>query len=146
MLWQTCRRQNNGNERDRSSCYSRSIGQELNIDNNIVLNYLKTAGFKKKLGAIRADAKNLIDRISIYKSLLSRDKVDPFFEVNCDWWWIMAHSVKRQRSWWEVIISAYAFILTKVWIFYTLLIQVISILQLNIQHFNSVILRHKPHK
>lgn len=81
-----------------------AIARELKIAQKTVWNHLHKAGFKKKLDVwVPHDLsqKNLLDRISICKSLLNRNNVDPFLKrlVTGDEKWLTYDNIKRQRSW-----------------------------------------------
>ncbi|GFT60296.1 transposable element Tc3 transposase [Trichonephila clavipes] len=60
---------------------SRSISQELKIDNKTVLSHLRKVGFKKKLHVWvphQFTTKNMMDRISICETLAKQNEIDPF--------------------------------------------------------------------
>ncbi|GFU01646.1 histone-lysine N-methyltransferase SETMAR [Trichonephila clavipes] len=62
---------------------SRSITQELKVDNKTVLNHLCVVGFKKKLDVWvphQLTPKNKMDRISICEALAKRNEIDPFLK------------------------------------------------------------------
>ena len=74
-------------ERDRHSS-SRSIGQELGMSHQTVINHLKKIGFKKKLDVwVPHDLaqKNIFARMDACESLLKRNKIEPVFEADGDW-------------------------------------------------------------
>ncbi len=90
-------------ERDRHSS-SRSIGQELGMSHQTVINHLKKLGFKKKLDVwVPHDLtqKNIFARMDACESLLNRNKIDPFLKrmVTGDEKWVTYDNVKRKRSW-----------------------------------------------
>ena len=85
------------------SC-SRSIGQELGMSHQTVINHLKKIGFKKKLDVwVPHDLtqKNIFARMDACESLLNRNKIDPFLKrmVTGDKKWVTYDNVKRKRSW-----------------------------------------------
>ena len=77
----------NLSKKDRHSS-SRSIGQELGMSHQTVINHVQKIGFKKKLDVwVPHDLtqKNIFARIDACESLLNRNKIDPFFEADGDW-------------------------------------------------------------
>jgi len=69
-------------ERERHSS-SRSIGQELGMSHQIVINHLKKLGVTKKLDVWVPHEfmqKNIFDRIDACESLLNPNKIDPFLK------------------------------------------------------------------
>ncbi|GFS87310.1 histone-lysine N-methyltransferase SETMAR [Trichonephila clavipes] len=83
---------------------SRSITQELKIDNKTVLSHLSKVGFKKKLDVWvphQLIPKNMIDRISISEALAKRNEIDPFLKriVTGDDKWVTYDNIVRERSW-----------------------------------------------
>ncbi|GFV93804.1 histone-lysine N-methyltransferase SETMAR [Trichonephila clavipes] len=62
---------------------SRSITQELRIDNKTVSNHLHKVGFKKKLDVgvpHQLTPKNMINRIFMCETLAKRNEIDPFLK------------------------------------------------------------------
>ncbi|GFY11672.1 histone-lysine N-methyltransferase SETMAR [Trichonephila clavipes] len=62
---------------------SRSITQELKIEQKSVLNHLRKIVFKKKLHVWvpqRLTPKHMMDRISICQALAKRNEIDPFLK------------------------------------------------------------------
>ncbi|GFT11117.1 histone-lysine N-methyltransferase SETMAR [Trichonephila clavipes] len=62
---------------------SRSIAQELEIDHKTVSNHFCKVGFKKKLHvwvSHQLKPKNMLDRISICKTLAKWNEIDPFLK------------------------------------------------------------------
>ncbi|GFW44114.1 histone-lysine N-methyltransferase SETMAR [Trichonephila clavipes] len=62
---------------------SRSIAQELKIDQKTVLNYLCKVGFKNKLDIwvpLQLTSKNMVDRISICEALAKRNEINLFLK------------------------------------------------------------------
>ena len=90
-------------ERDLHSS-SRTIGQELRMSHQTVINHLKKIGFKKKLDVwVPHDLtqKNISARMNACESLLNRNKIDPFLKrmVTGDEKWVTYDNVKRKRYW-----------------------------------------------
>jgi len=90
-------------ERDRHSS-SRSIGQELGMSHQTVINYLKKLGVTKKLDVWvphELTQKNIFGRIDACESLLNRNKIEPFLKrmVIGDEKWITYDNIRRKRSW-----------------------------------------------
>lgn len=82
---------------------SYDIAKELNIDQKTVLRHLHTAGYTKKLDVwIPHDLtlKNLINQISICKSLLKRKEIESFLNrlITGDEKWITYDNNVRKRS------------------------------------------------
>ncbi|XP_017062383.1 histone-lysine N-methyltransferase SETMAR-like [Drosophila ficusphila] len=87
-------------ERDRHS-RSRSIGQELDMSHQTVINHLKKLGVTKKLDVWvphELTRKNIFDRIDACESLLNRNKIDPFLKsmVTGDEKWVTYDNVRRK--------------------------------------------------
>ena len=90
-------------ERDRHSS-SRSIGQELGMSHQTVINHLKKIGFKTKLDVwVPHDLtqKNIFARMDACESLLNCNKIDPFLKrmVTGDEKWVTYENVKRKLLW-----------------------------------------------
>ncbi|GFT68403.1 histone-lysine N-methyltransferase SETMAR [Trichonephila clavipes] len=82
---------------------SPDIAQELKIDHKTVLNHLRKVGFKKKLNASvphPLTPKNMMDQISICKTLAKRNEIDPFLKwmVTGDEKWVTYDNIVRKRS------------------------------------------------
>ena len=71
-------------ERDRHSS-SRSIGQELGMSHQTVINHLKKIGFKKKLDATRLDAKKHFCPYRCMRIASESLQNRPIFEADGDW-------------------------------------------------------------
>ncbi|XP_044574017.1 histone-lysine N-methyltransferase SETMAR-like [Drosophila ananassae] len=89
-------------EKDRHSS-SRSIGQELGMSHQTVINHLKKLGDTKKLDVwvpYELTQKNIFVRNDACESLLNRNKIDLFLKrMTGDKKWITYDNVKRKRSW-----------------------------------------------
>ena len=83
---------------------TRSIAEDLGIDQKTVCSHLNKAGYTKKLDIWiphNLTEKNLIDRISICESLLKRNYLHPFLKclITGDEKWITYDNDVRKRSW-----------------------------------------------
>jgi len=79
------------------------ISETININHVAVWNHLKRAGYQKKLGVWvphELTQRNLIDRITICKMLLKRNKMEPFLKriITGDEKWVKYKNIKRKRS------------------------------------------------
>jgi len=100
MLWKACRKNFDKIaklvERDRYSS-SHSIGQELSMSHQTVINHLKKLGVTKKLDvwvSHELTQKNIFDSNDACESLLNRNKIDPFWSV----WWKVGHLRQRKAQ------------------------------------------------
>ena len=93
-------------ERDQHSS-SHSIGQELDMSHQTVINHLKKIGFKKKLD-VWMPHDLMQENMDASESLLNRNKIDPFLKrmVTGDEKWVTYDNVKRKRSWLKSVQSA----------------------------------------